>query len=250
MRHHLERALALATERGSPAGRAEVLALLATEAARLGADQNDDDLLGHAAAWGEEAIRMGRALPASDAWFEAYGLAALAQVALARGDRDAALEHALGAIAEMRRTRQLFTFLFPELRLLIARATAGVEDPRVAEFVMQARGDIILATFESNDDEFRARWMRTKIMSELAALVGADEAVRTLPSGASVPAELSEEEIDVLRRIMSGQSNREIGRALEHDEAEVTALIDRVFTALGATTRSQASVAALRKGLV
>ena len=48
-----------------------VLGLLAIHAARLGADQDDTDLLARAEAWAEETIRMAKALPTSDAWFEA-----------------------------------------------------------------------------------------------------------------------------------------------------------------------------------
>ena len=250
MRRHLERALALATDRGSPAGRCEVLALLATHGARLGADQDDSDLLARAEAWADETIRMAKALPASDAWFEAEAHAALAQVALARGDAERALEHALASIAEFRRIRQLFAFLHTDARLLVARATRDVDDPHVAEFRMQMRGDVIVALFQTADDSVRARWLSTPVMTELMTLVGGNEAIRMLPSGAAVPAGLSMEEADLLRRVMAGQTNKEIAAAVGRDEQDVSREVTRVFESIGATTRSGAAAAALREGIV
>jgi DNA-binding CsgD family transcriptional regulator len=250
MQKHLERALTLATERGSPAGRSEVLALLAVEGARLGADLGDNGLLARAESWAQETLRMAKALPASDAPFEAQGHAALAQIALSRDDGDAALEHALAAMAEFRRIRQFFAFLYPEPRLLIARATRDLEDPHVAEFRMQMRGDVMMALSETVDDSVRARWLSTPLMSELMTLVGGNEEVRTLPSGAAVPAGLAPEEIEVLRRVMAGQTNREIAAATGADEPETSRLVTRIFEALGATSRSGAAAAALREGIV
>jgi DNA-binding CsgD family transcriptional regulator len=250
MVRHLERALAMATERGSPAGRCEVLSILATEAARLGADQGDEDLLSRAEGWANETLRMAKALPPSDAPFEGQGHAALAQIATARGNADATLDHAFAAIAEFRRIRQFFAFLYLEPRLLIARATRDVEDPRVAEFRMQARGDVQLAVWQMHDDALRGRWLQTPWMSELMGLIGGNEAVRMMPSGAAVPAGLDLDQVELLRRVMAGQSNREIAAATGGDEQEIAAEIGRIFEALGATSRSQATSAALREGIV
>ncbi|MGH2727690.1 MAG: hypothetical protein ACRDKS_12035, partial [Actinomycetota bacterium] len=236
--------------RGSPAGRAEVLGYLAVEGARLGADQSDDELLAAAQGWAEETLRMSAGLPASDAPFEGQGHAALAQVTLARGERDVAIDHALAAIAAFRRIRQFFAFLYLEPRLLIARAVGDLEDPRVAEFRMQVRGDVQVAVWQTADDAIRARWLRTPFMSELMSRVDGAEAVQMLPSGAAVPAGLSVEQVDVLRRVMAGQSNGEIAAASGWDEQETSREIDRIFLALGATTRGQAAAAALREGIV
>ncbi len=250
MRRHLERALTLATERGSPGGRAEVLGYLAVEGARLGADQGDADLLAAAEEWAQETLRMSAALPPSDAPFEGQGHAALAQIALARGDREGAFEHALAGVVAFKRIRQIFAFLYLEPRLLLARATRDLEDPQVAEFRMQARGDVQVAVWQTADDAVRARWLRTPMMNELLSLVGGDEAVMTLPSGAAVPAGLTTDQVDLLRRVMTGQSNREIAAATGADEDQTSREIARIFQAIGASTRGQASAAALREGIV
>ena len=249
MARHFERALSLASEHGSPAGRCELLALLATGAARHGADLGDEALLARAEEWAGETIRMAGALPPSDAPWLGQGEAALAQIALARGDRDAAVEHGLASIAELRRTRQMFTFLYPEWRLLAARALDGLDHPLVAEFRAHALLDIHMAAHETADDVTRAKWLRAPVMRELADRVGASEAVRVERSGAVVPAGVSEQGLEILRRVMSGQTNKELAAALGISDQEVSGELDRVYESLGVATRVQASVAALREGL-
>ncbi len=90
MRDHLERAVELATEQGRPAARCEVLARLALEAARLGAERGDEDLLELA----ERAATEAKATPRCSLPGTRRGArrrdAALAEVALARGIRAAA----------------------------------------------------------------------------------------------------------------------------------------------------------------
>ncbi len=249
MRRHLERALTLASERGSPAGRCELLSLLATNAARFGADLGDEELLARAEEWATDAVKLAHALPESDAPWMGQAEAALAQVALARGDRDAAFEHGMASIGELRRTRQLYVFLFPEWRLLAARALEGIEDPMVAEFRTGARVDFQMATHEVADDGIRAKWLRTPIIRELGELVGLGEAVRIELSGASVPAGMSERGVEMLRRVMTGETNKDIAAALDLTEADVADELARVYDALGVTTKAQMSVAALRKGI-
>jgi class 3 adenylate cyclase/DNA-binding CsgD family transcriptional regulator/tetratricopeptide (TPR) repeat protein len=250
MRRHLERALTIATDRGSPAGRCELLALLATESARLGAGLGDEDLLTRARAWAEDAGRLARGLPKSDAPWEAQAEAALAQVALARGDADAAIEHGLASIAELRRIRQFFAFLFPETRLLAARALDGFEDPRVAEFLALSRRDFVIVAYETRDDDIRARWLRSPVIRELMERVGGADAVHMESSGAVTPAGLTETQVEMLKRVMSGQTDREIAAAMTQTEEAVAEELGRIFAALGAASRGQASAAALAGGIV
>ena len=84
MREHLERAVRLATEQGRPAARCEALARLALEAALLGADRGDEELLALAERSAKDATELLGVLPGHPPW-GAEAAAALAQVALARG---------------------------------------------------------------------------------------------------------------------------------------------------------------------
>ena len=249
MRTHWERALTLASERGSPAGRCELLAMLAAGCARFGADLGDDDLLSAAEGWANEAVKLSHQLPESDAPWLGQAFAALGQVARARGDKDAAFEYGMASVNELRRVRQMYAFLNPEWRLLTARAVEGFEDPLVTEFLMGVRIDYMMATYQTADDTIRAKWLATPIIAELAERSGLGEAVRTEDTGATVEATLSERGVDILRRVMSGENNKQIAAALEIEEADVANELAAVYGELGVSTRAQMSVAALKKGI-
>ena len=249
MRMHLERALTLASERGSPAGRCELLALLAMGSARFGADLGDAELLSAAEGWANEVIKLSHQLPESDAPWLGEAHAALGQIARARGDVDTAFEHGMASINELRRTRQLYTFLYPEWRLLTARGVEGFEDPLITEFLMGVRIDFMMATFQTADDSIRAKWLATPIIAELAERSGLAEAVRTEATGATVDAALSERGVVILRRVMAGETNSQIAAALEIEEAEVAKELAAVYEELGVSSKAQMSVAALKKGI-
>src|SRR6266511_1284859 len=100
MRRHLERAVALATEQGRPAARCEALARLAVEASRLGAKQDDEELLALAERSARGAKELIELLPGHAPW-GAQADAALAEVALSRGDPEEALEAARSAMAAL-----------------------------------------------------------------------------------------------------------------------------------------------------
>jgi DNA-binding NarL/FixJ family response regulator len=61
--------------------------------------------------------------------------------------------------------------------------------------------------------------------------------------------ELSHREREVLRLIVAGKSNREIGEELNIKEATVKSHITIIFMRLNVTDRTQAVVEALRRGL-
>ena len=249
MRKHWERALMLASERGSPAGRCELLALLAMGCARFGADLGDEALLAAAEGWANEAIKLSHALPESDAPWLGEAEAALGQIERVRGNNDSAFEHGMASVGELRRTRQLYAFLYPEWRLLTARAVEGFEDPLITEFLLGVRIDLMMATFQTADDAIRAKWLASPIIAELAERSGLAEAVRTEDSGATVDVELSERGVLILRRVMAGETNKQIAAALGVDETEIATELSAVYEALGVTSKAQMSVAALKKGI-
>lgn len=74
---------------------------------------------------------------------------------------------------------------------------------------------------------------------------------RTVPRGADEPEEpLSEREMDVLRLMAQGLTNREIGRTLWIGESTVKTHVSHILRKLEQADRTQAVVAALRIGLV
>ncbi|MFY9586111.1 MAG: LuxR C-terminal-related transcriptional regulator, partial [Actinomycetota bacterium] len=245
----LERALTLASERGSPAGRCELLAMLAMECARFGADLGDEELLAAAEGWADEAIKLSHALPESDAPWMGEAEAALGQIARARGDNDAAFHHGMASIGELRRTRQLYAFLNLEWRFLTARAVEGFDDPLITEFIMGARIDLMMAAYQTADDSIRAKWLASPIISELGRRSGLGEALRTEDSGATVEVGLPERGVAILRRVMAGETNKQIASAMDIEESEVAKELSAVYEELGVSSKAQMSVAALKKGI-
>jgi two-component system NarL family response regulator len=62
--------------------------------------------------------------------------------------------------------------------------------------------------------------------------------------------ELTERELDVLRLIAAGKSNRDVGDSLGIGEGTVKAHVNKILTKLGAKDRTQAVVLALDRGIL
>ncbi len=62
--------------------------------------------------------------------------------------------------------------------------------------------------------------------------------------------ELSERELEVLRLMAQGMGNQEIGTALSIGESTVKSHANRIFSKLGVSDRTQAVIAAVKRGLV
>lgn len=62
--------------------------------------------------------------------------------------------------------------------------------------------------------------------------------------------ELSERELKVLRLMAQGMSNQEIGTALSIGESTVKSHVNRIFSKLGVSDRTQAVITAVKRGIV
>jgi two-component system NarL family response regulator len=124
---------------------------------------------------------------------------------------------------------------------------------------------VVLTTFDVDEEIFRALKAGAKayllkdvFREELVAAIRAVAAGRRhLPLAVAerlaeraVAEELTPREIDVLRLVARGQSNREIGDALEIAEATVKAHLTSIFDKLAAKDRTHAVMIALRRGLI
>lgn len=85
-------------------------------------------------------------------------------------------------------------------------------------------------------------------LSEGRSYVGQE--LRGTTSDALARASLTGREADVLRRLSRGDCNKQIARALDIGVGTVKTHVKGVCTKLGATTRTQAVVLAMRRGLV
>jgi DNA-binding NarL/FixJ family response regulator len=124
---------------------------------------------------------------------------------------------------------------------------------------------IVLTTFDGDEDIFRA--LQAGAKGYLLKGMDAEEltdAIRSVHAGKTrIPAVVAERlaermsgsaltsrEIDVLRLIVKGRSNRDIGEELHISEATVKTHINNLLSKLGVSDRTQAATTALQRGLV
>lgn len=124
---------------------------------------------------------------------------------------------------------------------------------------------IVVTTFDGDEDIYRA----LQAGARAYLLKGMDrteliEAIRRVHHGERVipptvagklaarvaGSELTPRELDVLRLVVAGQSNREIARTLALTEGTVKSYLKSVFGKLEVEDRTQAATTALRRGIV
>lgn len=124
---------------------------------------------------------------------------------------------------------------------------------------------IILTTYDTDEDIYRglsagamAYILKGTSLDELIDTIRAVHAGQTrissevaakLATRMSSP-NLTSREMEVLRLIVAGQSNKEIGISLQISEGTVRAHVNNLLSKLGVSDRTQAATLALRRGLV
>ena len=162
---------------------------------------------------------------------------------------------------------ELFGKLLPDVSLVDLRMPEldGVDAiTAIRERDANAR-IIILTTFEGDEDVYRG--LRAGARAYLLKDTGLDELITCIrivhegknyipPSiGAKLAdrmkgPELSTREIDVLRLMAGGKSNKEIGAALFVSEGTVKGHVNHILAKLGANGRTEATRIAIKRGLV
>ncbi|MGI9071472.1 MAG: response regulator [Bryobacteraceae bacterium] len=124
---------------------------------------------------------------------------------------------------------------------------------------------IVLTTFDGDEDIYRALQAGARGYL-LKGMFGEElmDAIRAVHAGKSrIPAVIAERlalrmggsplttrELDVLKLIVAGKSNKEIGSELTISEATVKTHINSILSKLSVTDRTQAATTALQRGLV
>ncbi len=124
---------------------------------------------------------------------------------------------------------------------------------------------IVLTTFDGDEDIYRAlqAGARGYLLKDMFGEELMD-AIRTVHAGRTrIPPAIAERlaermggpsltsrELEVLRSIVSGRSNKEIGSDLGISEATVKTHINSILSKLGVTDRTQAATTALQRGIV
>jgi two-component system NarL family response regulator len=140
-----------------------------------------------------------------------------------------------------------------------------------AEAITQIRGEfpaariIVLTTFDGDEDIYRAvqagaqgYLLKDMFFEELEAAIRKVHAgARLIPGSVAErlaarmsSSELTGRELEVLRQIVDGKSNKEIGNVLNISEATVKSHINNILSKLGVSDRTQAATTALQRGIV
>ena len=135
----------------------------------------------------------------------------------------------------------------------------------------EIRGDdenariIVLTTFDGDEDIYRAvqagaqgYLLKDMFFEELEAAIRKVHAgARLIPGSVAErlaarmsSSELTGRELEVLRHIVDGKSNKEIGNTLNISEATVKSHINNILSKLGVSDRTQAATTALQRGIV
>lgn len=244
MRQHLERAVRLAVDQGRSPERCEALARLAVEAARLGVATQDEELITVADESARQAKQLFPLLPGHSPW-GAQADAARARVALARGDSEGAAEAARAALSALEAARTEDIFLEVLLPCADALLVAGTEQEKAS---VQEQLQLILAMLVQRvvDEDVRVQWLRGPIGRELRRLAGPLQWAGGPATEADETADaLGDAEVALLRLLAEGRTNREIAEQLGESDESVTVQLARVFAKIGASSRAEATAAAL-----
>ncbi len=188
-----------------------------------------------------------------------YGLAAIIGL---QADMTVVAEAGSGEEACAVCTRQASDVVLMDLRL---PGMSGVDAIRAIRKNSPKLRFIVLTTYDGDEDIHRAleagaQAYLLKGMSHtdlVNAIRKVHAGLRYIPASVSKSlaerpphSELSAREMEVLQLIVRGHSNREIGEALGISEATVKWHINIILSRLNVSDRTQATVAALQRGIV
>ena len=173
----------------------------------------------------------------------------------------------VGEASDGRQLLQIFRELQPDVTLIDLRMPVmdGVEAVRAIRKESRSAGILILTTYKGDEDIFRAleagaQGYLLKGMPPqelLDAIRNVHHGMRYLPPPvletlAQRPpnSELSNRELQVLKLIVKGMSNKQIGEALGISQSTVKWHVNIVLTRLNVSDRTAAAVTALRRGIV
>jgi two-component system NarL family response regulator len=161
----------------------------------------------------------------------------------------------------------LFRQLRPDITLMDLRmpSLSGAEAIKQIRVEFPAARIIVLTTFDGDEDIYRAvqagaqgYLLKDMFFEELEAAIRKVHAgARLIPGSVAErlaarmsSSELTGRELEVLRHIVDGKSNKEIGNTLNISEATVKSHINNILSKLGVSDRTQAATTALQRGIV
>lgn len=187
---------------------------------------------------------------------------ALHTVIDARPDMKIVAETGQGAAAVELYRQHNPDLVIMDLRLPIMSGFEAIE--RIRKLAPTAK-ILVLSNYEGSEDVHRT--LQSGAMAYLTKDVGKEElieailavlagkrylppAVAALLAGRMPGSDLTDRETDVLRLLVKGFTNKEIGDALGIAENTVRIHVSRILDKLDATDRTQAALVAIQRGLV
>ncbi|HJZ83108.1 MAG TPA: response regulator transcription factor [Pyrinomonadaceae bacterium] len=162
---------------------------------------------------------------------------------------------------------ELYSRHQPDITLMDLRMPelSGVE--AITEIRRQFPGAriIVLTTYDGDEDIYRSvqagaqgYLLKDMFFEELESAIRKVHAgARLIPGSVAErlaarmsSSELTSRELEVLRQIVDGKSNKEIANVLSISEATVKSHINNILSKLGVTDRTQAATRALQRGIV
>lgn len=140
---------------------------------------------------------------------------------------------------------------FPEVRILAL--TAYDDDPYVFALLQAGADGYVLKTASADEliHAVRTVYRGESALSPKIASKVVRQATSRRPEGAADQVEaLTSREIDVLRLVAKGMTNREVGRELDISHRTVQGHLANVYGKLGVNSRTEAVTKALKRGWI
>ena len=175
--------------------------------------------------------------------------------------------HVQAEAADGEQALELFRKHRPDVTLMDLRMPKmnGVDAiTKIREIVPGAR-IVVLTTFDGDEDIYRALQAGAKgYLLKGMDLTELSDAIRSVHAGKTrIPPRVAEKlaermsgatltgrELEVLKLIVAGKSNKDIGNALFISEATVKTHVNSLLSKLGVEDRTQAATTALQRGIV
>jgi len=175
--------------------------------------------------------------------------------------------HVLAEAADGEQAVELFRKHRPDVTLMDLRLPKMNGVDAIAKIRETAPGAriVVLTTFDGDEDIYRALQAGAKgYLLKGMDLAELSDAIRAVHSGKTrIPPRVAEKlaermsgatltgrELEVLKLIVAGKSNKDIGNALFISEATVKTHVNSLLSKLGVEDRTQAATTALQRGIV
>ena len=195
-----------------------------------------------------EVKALMKTLPGRPPW-GAQADAAMGLVALARGDREGAVGHALSAVQALMESLHEDTHF--EIVVSIAKvvmAAGSGEQQGMVQFFL--RTFLAVAAQRTLDADVRAKWFRAPMGRQLVDLAGSLDGFALRPAEGDGDGQVDGGSVELLRLLTEGLTNQEIAERLGEDETTVARRLGELFARLGTASRSEATAYAFRERVV